>query len=135
MYKSLENYVCKGLNGCLNHAVPFGYRFDENKILQVHEDEAMIVREIYRLYLKWCSYQKVSKEINKTSLSWFDLKVRFSPYEVKQILRDIVYTGDYIYREYSHGGKITFEKYFPFHHDSIVPREIWNRVNNSYLYF
>ncbi|GGJ55283.1 recombinase family protein [Virgibacillus salexigens] len=107
----------------MSKLVPFGYRLDNDGYIKVHEDEAMLVREIFRLFLNYQSCKKVSVGINNLDF-FLNNEHKFNPTEVNSILRNIFYAGHWHYIS----AKDKKEMVVPFHHDGIVPSEIWDKV-------
>src|SRR5690625_4443259 len=78
------------LKGPIN--VPFGYSVTRSGSIIALEDEAMLIRAIYRLFLLYKSYHKVSKEINNSE-NFPNHPYKFTPIKVKSILHNIFYAG------------------------------------------
>ena len=80
-----------------NGTTPIGYDYDRNtKKLTINEDEAKIIRLIYRLYLDGKSMQDISFELNRRGI-----KTRRNAFyheaTIGRILRNEVYIGTIIY--------------------------------------
>lgn len=85
--------ILKGItNNQKSINVPFGYSVTRSVSIIAPEDEAMLIREIYRLFLLYKSYHKVSKEINNSE-NFPNHPYKFTPIKVKSILHNIFYAG------------------------------------------
>lgn len=118
-----ERYFKRNTNKQKSINVPFGYSISENGSIITLEDKAMLVREIYRLFLLYKPYHKVSEQINNSE-NFPNHPYKFTPIEVKSILHNIFYAGHLQTVSISDNTDIVL----PFHHDDIVPNEIWDKV-------
>ncbi|MGM0975826.1 MAG: recombinase family protein [Bacillota bacterium] len=107
--------------------VPFGYRANENQSYDIQEDEAKVVREIFKLYMLYQSCKKVMNVINNDDSLMLDVK--FSIADINRVLNNYFYTGNqtYIKKSKERHGKVE-NKVIPFHHIGIIPLEVWDNV-------
>lgn len=103
--------------------VPFGYILGNDGHIKVHEDEAMLVREIFRLYIKYQSINRVCEGINNSNL-FPENEHKFNPTEVYSILNNIFYVGHLVYRNSTDNKPVLVA----FTHQGIVPSEVWEEV-------
>ncbi|MGS2777781.1 recombinase family protein [Robertmurraya sp. GLU-23] len=108
--------------------VPFGYRLNKSQGYNIQEVEAKVVREVYRLFLKYQSIKKVGNQINSSS---FIYKRKFNLIKIKHILENYVYTGALIYNKYpveniNLDNKILVQNI----HEEIIPIEDWIKVQS-----
>lgn len=89
---------------------PFGYKL-ENKIYKVNEQEAKIVREIFRLRSKGLSLREIGKQVN------------MSKQRVHYILRNKMYAGKFIYDGEIEHNNICYKV------ERIISDYIFNKVN------
>lgn len=75
------------------------------------------------------SYNRVSDEINNSE-NFPDHPYKFNAIKVKSILNEWFYTGDWV----AISKKDNKDIVLPFHHDSIVPNEVWNQVQRLINY-
>jgi len=107
----------------MSRKVPFGYKLENDVQVKVHEDEAMLVREIFRLFMKYQSVIKVSEGINNSDL-FPESKHRFNATEINSILKNYFYTGNLIYNDVKDNKTVIVA----FSHQGIVPSEVWDKV-------
>ncbi|NLN05635.1 MAG: recombinase family protein [Clostridiaceae bacterium] len=71
---------------------PYGYvkSKDVRNRLEVCEEEALVVREIYKLYLEGYGYKKISEMLNEEGIG----KKKWNATHIKRILTSRVYVGD-----------------------------------------
>lgn len=111
-------------NKCSKKA-PFGYSNNKYGKVIVNEEEAMLVREIYRLFLLYKSYSKVNDEIN-ASENFPEHPYKFTACKIESILHDVFYIGNVLVEEISDNQKVVL----PFQHHGIVPNDIWQQVQS-----
>ena len=93
--KIRANINFKIRNGEYIGTAPFGYKKStvyKNK-LEIKEDEAKVVREIFSLYKQEYGYKKISQLINE---KYEHRGYNFNPIKVKRILQNRVYIGETI---------------------------------------
>ena len=77
-----------------NDNPPAGYRKRDDGKLEVVEEEATVVREIFERYVELRSMPELADELNSQNrLS--QRKSEWTPYAVGEILKDQLYTGEY----------------------------------------
>src|SRR5699024_4842350 len=85
-WRGIMSGILKGItNNQKSINVPFGYSVTRSVSIIAPEDEAMLIREIYRLFILYKSYHKVSKEINNSE-NFPSHPYKFTPIKVKSIL-------------------------------------------------
>lgn len=107
----------------MSRKVPFGYILDNDGHLKVHEDEAMLVREIFRLFINYQSINRVCEGINNSDL-FPENEHKFNPTEVNSILNNVFYAGHLVYRNSTDNKPVVVA----FNHHGIVPSEVWEEV-------
>ena len=78
--------------------VPYGYRLID-KMLAVYEPEAVIVRNIFTLYLQGFSTSEIARELTKLNIPTKCGKEIWRPSHVAYILRNERYIGDSLYQK------------------------------------
>lgn len=78
--------------------VPYGYRLID-KMLAVYEPEAVIVRNIFTLYLQGFSTSEIARELEKLNIPTKCGKEIWRPSHVAYILRNERYIGDSFYQK------------------------------------
>ena len=124
----------------VGHYAPYGYRYDkENEKLLIYEEEAKVVREVYRLYIETgMGTAKIARELNNKKIPSPTNKM-WSSTVITRMIRNEKYCGDLLTGKtytsdpiskkkiINHGEK---DKYYTKnHHDPIVLREIWDEAN------
>lgn len=124
----------------VGHYASYGFRYDkETKNLIIYEEEAEVVREIYRLYLdEGYGTARIARELNNRKIPSPTGKT-WSSTVVTRIIRNEKNCGDlltgktYTLDPISKKKIINFgerEQYYTKdHHPAIVSRDIWNRAN------
>jgi uncharacterized protein YlaI len=72
--------------------IPFGYQPDGNGWIEIDEDEADIVEDIFDIYVSTNNYRKTQDRINDRYAR--RLESNLSYYRVRKILQDTVYIGN-----------------------------------------
>lgn len=125
----------------VGHYAPYGYRYDDDiKNLVIYEEEAEVVREVFRLYVEeGMGTGRIARTLNNrhipspTGRTWSSTvitrMIRNEKY-VGDLLTGKTYTEDPITKKkiINHGER---EKYYTEnHHPAIVSRAIWNKANS-----
>ncbi|MBP3920100.1 MAG: recombinase family protein [Bacilli bacterium] len=124
----------------VGHYAPFGYRYDQDKEkLVICEEEAEVVKEIYRLYIeeglgtariaRTLNNRKISSPTNKMWSSTVVARMIRNEKYCGDLLTGKTYTADPISKKkiINHGEK---DKYYTKnHHEAIIPRETWDKAN------
>ena len=79
----------KGDKAC--GTAPFGYKWN-NSSIEIDEEKAIIVKDIFSMYLKGLSLQKIADTLNAKSITT-DRGNKFSKQAVSVILKNDFYTG------------------------------------------
>lgn len=78
--------------------VPFGYRIDEEKRYQLHEENASVVKRIFDRFMAGASMVDIAAELNAAGIRGFR-GAAFNKKSVRKILGNLRYTGTYIFGE------------------------------------
>ncbi len=107
---------------------PLGYDVDRpNKRLVVNEDEARIVRRIFRRFIQTGSSVQVVRELNAdglTTKAWVTKKGKrreghaWDVPSIGRLIRNRLYTG-----ELEHNGSV-----YPGEHEAIIDNDLWKRA-------
>jgi DNA invertase Pin-like site-specific DNA recombinase len=107
-------------------SVPLGYNLATRKLIP-HPTEAALVRNIFSLYLKLGCVRKLVAELKRENVktkSWVTKSgvrvggASFARGHLYFLLRNRLYVGEIRHRE----------RWYPGEHPSIVPRELWDKV-------
>lgn len=79
----------------MNVKYTLGYEYLDGKLV-VNEEEAEIVRNIYRLYISGCSLTEIAKFLVKNQIKKKEAKTRWGYLDVYKILKDEKYIGTFI---------------------------------------
>ncbi|MCU9813415.1 recombinase family protein [Paraclostridium sp. AKS81] len=93
--------------------IPLGYKLVENDMLLIKEDEAIIVKDIFKLRSKGVSYQRIGRKYN------------FTKQRIAYILSNPIYTGVYKYDGKIEKNRISLQV------PPIISRYMWNKVNSK----
>ncbi|MDY6776464.1 MAG: recombinase family protein [Halobacteria archaeon] len=77
-----------------NDTPPLGYRLDEDRHLEIKEDEADLVREIFRMYINKRSMPQVAFELNKKGIRVHGSE-EWTTKKVSDVLKNELYKGEY----------------------------------------
>ncbi|MGG2064189.1 recombinase family protein [Bacillus sp. S14(2024)] len=119
--------------------VPYGYDRVEQKLV-IKDEEAQVVRQIYKWYNNGWGFKKISNELNKLGIKPKNKNV-WQLTSVQRLIRNTIYKGTFILNQYTNvkvGGKKKQirnppEKWIIFedHHPAIVDKEIWDKANGE----
>ena len=116
--------------------VPYGYKYDSAaKTFSVNEDEARIVRTIFKMYEREQSLVSVTRDLNDKGILTRNGK-QWSPTTVHIVLKNTFYIGQYRYNTHKQlpGKKYTVPRdesewiVVDNHHEPIVDEELFNRI-------
>lgn len=118
----------------------YGYEMGKDKDLyKVIEEEAIVVRRIYDLYLQGYSRDKICDVLNEEGIP-SPMGQKWSKTTICSILTNERYVGDLLLqKEVSVNGKmikndgIADQYYIENHHEAIVDRETWNKAQEECL--
>ncbi len=125
---------------------PFGYRrvklqAEKGWTLEIHEGEAQIVREIYRLYLAGNGYQRIAALLIAQGIV-SPQKGKWSAFSVRRILHNVVYIGKIRWGERPVKKSVVNGEFFksrPYtdgyieacgRHEAIIAEEVFQAVQN-----
>lgn len=119
--------------------VPYGYDRVEQKLV-IKNEEAEVVRQIYKWYNDGWGFKKISNELNELGIKPKNNNV-WQLTSVQRLIRNTIYKGTFILNQYTNvkvGGKKKQirnppEKWLIFenHHPAIVDKEIWDKANGE----
>lgn len=132
--KRMENGTQKIPTSCL-----LGYSSDEDGNLVIVEEEAEIVKYIYKAFIKGDHLNTIASRLNKkgkTTVMGND----WTGYSVRNILRNEKYCGDVLMQKTFTVDYLTHKTkknegerdqfYIADHHDAIVSREVWDKAQD-----
>lgn len=82
-----------------NSQPPLGYDLVEDQTLEINEEEAQLVRQIFRMYLEYRSMPKIAHELNERGITTKQ-GGEWSRWSVKKLLANELYRGQYQLGEY-----------------------------------
>ncbi|MDA1832941.1 recombinase family protein [Bacillus cereus group sp. BY142LC] len=119
--------------------VPYGYDRVEQKLV-IKDEEAQVIRQIYKWYNDGWGFKKISNELNNLGIKPKNNNV-WQLTSVQRLIRNTIYKGMFILNQYTNvkvGGKKKQirnppEKWLIFedHHPAIVDKEIWDEANRE----
>ncbi|CAM3930249.1 TPA: recombinase family protein [Bacillus paranthracis] len=119
--------------------IPYGYDRIEQKLI-IKDEEAQVVRQIYKWYNDGWGFKKISNELNNLGIKPKNNNV-WQLTSVQRLIRNTIYKGMFILNQYTNvkvGGKKKQirnppEKWLIFedHHPAIVDKEIWDEANRE----
>ena len=148
--ESLSQNVKLGLqfryqNGSVqvNHNRFMGYTKDENGKLIIKEDEAVIVRRIYREYLEGASLQDICKSLEADGILTGAGMKHWIPSTVRIMLTNEKYIGDALLQKTFTVSPITKERlknkgdvpqyYVENNHEAIIPKDLFMKVKEEMM--
>lgn len=99
---------------------PFGYQWNNDKNIEINQDEAQIVRDIFSMAENTHGFQAIADEMNKRNKYNRNNK-EWSRQSIRVILQNKFYIGIL-----SHKGKEIEAS-----HDKIIDRDTWEYVNSN----
>lgn len=125
----------------INHNRFMGYTKDEDGKLIIKEDEAEIVRRIYREYLEGASLQDICSELEKDGILTGAGKKHWRPETVKKMLCNEKYIEDALLQKTYTISPITKERvankgdipqyYVENNHEAIIPKDLFMQVKEE----
>ena len=127
-----------------NGAAPYGYVWNkQNKQLEIDEDQAEIVREVFNLYCSGKGAKTISKILNDRCVPTYSKGKKWYPTSIISMITNEKYVGDIIGRKHYVESPITHkmvrnfgekEKYYvKNHHESIITRDVWDKAQEIYI--
>ena len=130
--KRMENGTQKIPTACL-----LGYASDEDGNLVIVEEEAEIVKYIYKSFLKGDHLNTIASRLNKKGFTTV-MGNEWTGYSVRNILRNEKYCGDVLMQKTFTVDYLTHKTkknegerdqfYIADHHDAIVTRAVWDKA-------
>ena len=127
----------------VNHNRFLGYTKDENGQLIIEEDEAKVVKRIYREYLEGASLQEIGKGLETDGILTGAGKKKWRSETIQKILRNEKYIGDallqktytvdFLNKKRVKNTGIMPQYYVEGSHEPIIPRDIYMRVQEEML--
>ena len=127
----------------VNHNRFLGYTKDENGQLIIEEEEAKVVKRIYREYLEGASLQEIGKGLEADGVLTGAGKKKWRPETIQKILRNEKYIGDallqktytvdFLNKKRVKNTGIMPQYYVEGSHEPIIPRDIYMRVQEEML--
>jgi site-specific DNA recombinase len=99
--------------------VPYGYAVKEGEVV-INEEQAAIVRQIFKQYAEGVSYYRIAKDLNARGIRTKSGK-QWTIQQVKNVINTETYTGTNTYRG------IKQKEVFP----RIISRQLWNKIHAS----
>jgi DNA invertase Pin-like site-specific DNA recombinase len=125
----------------VNHNRFLGYTKDDDGNLIVDEDEAVIIKRIYREYLEGASLQDICESLMADGILTGAGKEKWIPSTVHKILSNEKYIGDallqktvttdFLEKKRVNNNGIAPQYYVEGSHEAIIPREIYMRVQEE----
>ena len=119
---------------------PFGYRLKDGKNLEIVEDEAKLIRQIFSLYLSGVSTPEIAKALSETGVRTRDGRTSWNHVGINYILRNEKYIGDALCQKTLATDGFPFVKkrnegekdqyYVEATHSAIISKEAFDRVQN-----
>lgn len=116
----------------------YGYQYGKNKEWKIKEEEAEVVKRIYRAYEKGVTVSEICRVLTDDSIPTPGGKKRWSHTTVRSILRSEIYRGNYIYQRFHNGFSLEKKRirntgelpmyYIENHHEGIIDDQQWLRV-------
>lgn len=103
---------------------PLGYKYNENRLLEIDEQEAEIVRSIFELYANGFSYADILRWLRDRGLRTRRGKY-FSESGIYAILRNEKYIGRFVYSVEGYE-TIIIDDALP----ALISADVWQRVQN-----
>ncbi|GFR36264.1 recombinase family protein [Thermobrachium celere] len=122
----------RALSGKWNGGRVFGYRSNEEKELIINEDEAIIVKEIFNLFVKGWGYKKITNYLNNKNLKTLRGS-NWSINSIKQIITNPIYAGYIRWGQYQNWstkrrkGRQEEYIYTIGTHTPIITKDIWEK--------
>ena len=122
----------------INCEVLLGYDKDNDGNLIINEEQAKVVRRIYRDFLEGWSISEISKKLNEEGVPGVHGKAAWFPITIERILRNEKHVGDILMQKYyttdfltknmnSNNGELE-QYYIRDDHEAIIPRDEWDAV-------
>ena len=104
----------------VGHTVPYGYRLDDSKNLVIHEEEAVLIRKIFKMYTvgREGAYS-VGRALNEAGYRTRAGR-KWAKQVVLNVLQNPIYMGKLRWKQKVHDG----------HHEPIVPEETFEKVRS-----
>lgn len=125
----------------VNHNRFMGYTKDENGKLIIKEDEAEVVRRIFREYLEGASLQDICNSLESDGILTGAGKKHWIPSTVKTMLTNEKYIGDALLQKTFTVSPITKERlrnkgdvpqyYVENNHEAIIPKDLFMKVKEE----
>lgn len=115
-----------------------GYAKDEEKNLVIVEEEARIVKKIFRLYMEGMSTYKIARQLETEGIKTVTGKSKWYPSVIEQMLGNEKYMGDallqktitvdYLTKKRAKNNGQVKQYYVENNHEAIIPKDLFYRV-------
>ncbi len=116
----------------------YGYDVDKNKgnpIVTINEDEALVVRWIYDMFINGSTYSEIAKQLVEKGIKTKKGKSLWAKEQVLKIIKNITYTGNKIARTRTKDiltndikKGIRDEFYFENSHPAIISKDVFDKA-------
>ena len=124
-------------------ALGYGYKYGKNNEWIIVEEEAAVVRRIYKEFLEGKSERKIAHDLTSEGIDTPEGQKNWAFDTIKRILNSEKYNGDYLYQKYystltvdkrikkNNGEKPMF--LVEGHHRPIIEQELWDQVQEKIM--
>lgn len=121
----------------------YGYKYGKNSEWIIVEEEARVVRRIYKEFLQGKSERKIAHDLTTEGIKTPEGKKNWSFDTIKEILNSERYNGDYLFQRFystltvekkikkNHGEKPMF--LVEDHHQPIIEQDLWEQVQERIM--
>ena len=117
---------------------PFGYRMPDGKNLEIYEEEARLVRQIFDSYLQGKSTLDIAADMDRLAVHTRDKKVKWTANSINYILTNEKYIGDALCQKKFTTASLPFvekrnrgerdQYYVEDTHPAIIARDVFERT-------
>lgn len=146
--RSISENTAWGIRSKFQQGIPhlnitniLGYDKDENGKLVINEEQAAIVRRIYRCYLEGFSLHGIARALNAENIPGVRGNVKWCATTIQRLLENEKYKGDllmqktftanYLTRQHVKNTGQLNQYYIPQNHPEIIPVEEWEAVQEE----
>jgi hypothetical protein len=125
----------------VNHNRFLGYTKDESKNLVIVQEEAKVVKRIYREYLEGASLVQIARSLEKDGILTAANKPKWRPETLKKILQNEKYIGDallqktytvdFLTKKRVKNNGIVPQYYVENSHPAIIPKDLYMQVQEE----
>ena len=146
--RSISENTAWGIRSKFQQGIPhlntnniLGFDKDENGKLVINEEQAAIVRRIYRSYLEGYSLHGIARVLNAEKIPGVRGDVKWCATTIQRLLENEKYKGDllmqktftanYLTRQHIRNTGQLNQYYIPDNHPAIIPPEEWEAVQEE----